>query len=244
MNTRFDKLKHAFREIGIANLVPGFYDDPAFLQAEQQVPSLLDAYAEYSVLAAAMDSETEVEQKVRRVVSFLSPLVAAHGENGKCMPTTLLVQRFLDAEGIWNFPQKGGVVVAFPDGSKLPPKEWDPTDCSEGTFGHTWNVAPPFIIDLTISKQFYSAAEQPYVEGDVFVKEVSTAPNSPFDEPPSATMQKLFPPFSVHLAQCSVAYYPYGTGGPTESFTEVTEPVLDGLTPVALFERFRRKQTV
>ena len=159
------------------------------------------------------------------------------------MPTTLLIQRFLDAEGIWNFPQKGGVVVAFPANSKLPPKELYPTDSTQGTFGHTWNVAPPFVIDLTISKQFYSDAEEVYIQGSVCAKEVSTAPKPPFSESPNAIMRRLFLPFCVQLAQCSVAYYPYGTGGPEESFAAATEPVLERLTPFALFERYRRKQT-
>lgn len=125
----------------------------------------------------------------------------------------------------------------------MPRHEFDPSEVRGGTNGHAWNVAPPFIIDLTISRQFYSSEQQPYVEGAVFVKEIVPAPTSPFDDhPPSAVMQKLFPPFSVRLGQCSIDYYPYGTGAPTEAFTEMLQPVLDGLTPFALFQRFRSEQ--
>ena len=45
----------------------------------------------------------------------------------------LLVQRFLDAEGVWNFPQKGGVVVNFPPESKLVPRVLEPTDVGQAT---------------------------------------------------------------------------------------------------------------
>jgi hypothetical protein len=155
------------------------------------------------------------------------------------MPTTLLIQRFLDAEGVWNFPQKGGAVVAFPTEAGLQAKEFEPIDNSQGTFGHTWNVAPPFVIDLTIAKQFYSLEQQPHIVSTVLAKETSPASDSPFVDLPIAAMQERFPPFSVSLGQCTISYFPYGTGGPTESFSELTQPVLDGLRPFAIFERYR-----
>ena len=89
MNTRFGELRNAFTQIGVNNLVPGFYDDPSFIQRELQLPTLLDCYAQYCHLAAATENQATIEQKIRRVVSFLSPLVAAHGLDGKCLPTTL-----------------------------------------------------------------------------------------------------------------------------------------------------------
>lgn len=107
MNTLFGELRNAFTQIGVNNLAPGFYDDPAFIQGERQLPTLLDSYAEYCRLAAATENQASIEQKIRGVVSFLSPLVAAHGLDGKCMPTTLLVQRFLDAEGHLELSSEG-----------------------------------------------------------------------------------------------------------------------------------------
>lgn len=137
------------------------------------------------------------------------------------------------------FSSDGGVVVNFPTGSHLPRHEFDPKHVRGGTNGHAWNVAPPFIIDLTISKQFYSSEQQPYVVGAVLANEISAAQTSPFDDPPSAVMQKLFPPFSMRLGPCSIDYFPYGIGGPNEEFTQMQQPVLDGLTPFVLFQRFR-----
>ena len=240
MKARLLSLQQSFKSIGISNFIPGFYDDPSFVKAEQQSPTLLDSYAEYCVLAAAEESSTEIKKRIVRLVSFLSPLIAAQRRNGRCLPTTLLVQRFLDAEGVWNFPQKGGVVVNFPSESKLVPKVLEPTDVGGDTFGHAWNVAPPFIIDLTIARQFYSSTEEAYISGNLLAEEVATAPISLFSEHPSLTIQRLFPPFSVSLAQCSISYYPYGTGGPTESFAAMMEPMLDELTPFDLFQRFGR----
>ncbi|MGC2658348.1 MAG: hypothetical protein WA324_10375 [Bryobacteraceae bacterium] len=238
MNSRLRELQKVFIDLGVTRIVPGFYDDPAFIEAEQQLPELLDFYGEYCVLAAEEENRSETEERVVRLVSFLSPLLAEEGRNGRCLPTTLLVQRFLDAEGVWNFPQKGGVVVSFPSKSVLPPKVFEPTDVREGTYGHAWNVAPPFIIDLTIARQFYSSAEKRYISGNLLVSEVAAAPESAFSEFPSDQIQSLFPPFTVALAQCSISYYPYGTGGPLERFAEMKEPVLDGLTPFNLHQRF------
>jgi hypothetical protein len=77
MNARFGGLQSVFGKLGIVSLVPGFYDDPAFLEAERLMPTLLDVYAEYCVLAAATEDQTKNEEKILRVVSFLSPLITA-----------------------------------------------------------------------------------------------------------------------------------------------------------------------
>ncbi len=129
----------------------------------------------------------------------------------------------------------------FPPESKLAPKVLKPTeiDMNGNTFSHVWNVVPPFIVDLTISRQFYSSAEKTYITGDLLVKEAATAELlSPFPEQPSETIQRLFSRFSAPLAHCSISYYPYGTGGPTERFVEMVMPILDELKPFDLFQRF------
>jgi hypothetical protein len=154
----------------------------------------------------------------------------------------LLVQRFLDAEGVWNFPHKGGVVVHFPPESRLLPKIFEPRDVEGDTFGHTWNIARPFVIDLTIAKQFYTPAEQTHISGILLAKDVATEAEPAFSDngPPSDTIRTLFPPFSVPLDHCSISYYPYGTGGPIEAFAEMTEPVLNGFSPFDLYSSFGR----
>jgi hypothetical protein len=126
-------------------------------------------------LAAADDLDREsAEEHILRVTAFLSSLPAAEKGDGRCMPTTLLLQRFLDEEGIWNFPQKGGMVVQFPGESMLRPKLLPPQSVSGGTYGHAWTVAPPFrVIDLTITRQFYTPAEQAYISGNLLAKHVA-----------------------------------------------------------------------
>jgi hypothetical protein len=177
----------------------------------------------------------------------LSPLIAAQGRDGRCLPTTLLLQRFLDGEGVWNFPQKGGVVVRFPTESKLPPKIFEPLDGETGTFGHAWNIAPPFVIDLTIAKQFYTSAQETHISGFVLlVRNTATEAKPAFSEHglPSARIRELFPPFSVRLDQCLISYYPYGTGGPVEKFSEVKEPLLNGLRPFDLYRIFSQRKAI
>jgi hypothetical protein len=239
MTTRFDQLRQVFTDIGVSHLIPGFYDDPAFITAERQMPDLLNLYAEYSLLAAPKENSEEIACKIRRVISFLAPLVEAHGLDGKCMPTTLLLQRFLDKEGVWNFPQIGGAVVHFPQDSGLQEHSFEPTSCDGGTYGHSWTIAPPFIIDLTITKQFYSPEEQQHVQGFILTTDRSTPPPTPFVAPPEEHIQREFPSFSVSLGTSTIAYYPYGIGGPTETFEAIQHPVLDGLAPYLLFQRFR-----
>lgn len=76
MSARLLQLQQAFRDIGVSSLVPGFYDDPAFVEAEQQFATLLDVYTEYCVLAAAEQSFMEIKNRIVRLVSFkvyLSP---------------------------------------------------------------------------------------------------------------------------------------------------------------------------
>jgi hypothetical protein len=221
------------------------------LEAEKVNPSLLDDYAEYCILATTDDAYRESAEKgILRVTSFLSPLLAAEKSDGRCMPTTLLLQRFLDGEGIWNFPQKGGVVVQFPPESMLRPKLLQPQNATGGTYGHACTVAPPFrVVDLTIARQFYTPAEQGYISGDLMAKDVTAETEPVFREcgEPGEMIRSLFSPFTASLTPCTISYYPYGTGGPTETFAEMNNPILKSLRPLDLYQAFlewKREQPV
>ncbi len=60
---------------------------------------------------------------------------------------------------------------------------------------------------------------------------------------PSDNIRSLFPPFTTSLISCTVSYCPYGTGGPTEAFAEMKNPLLGGLRPFDLYQRFLKWKT-
>lgn len=186
--------------LGITSLVPGFYDAPAFLEAEKSNQTSLDDYAEYCVLATAEDTDREsTERRILRVASFLSPCLAAEPGDGRCVPSALLLQHFLDQQGVWNFTQSGAVMVQFPLESILRPKLFSPENVPGGTYGHAWIVAPPFrVVDLTISRQFYTPHQQRYMSGDLIASDVElrAEPISSEYKEPSKKIRSLFPPIS------------------------------------------------
>ena len=70
---------------------------------------------------------------------------------------------------------------------------------------------------------------------------------NPSQGEPNEKFRSLFPPFTTSLIPCNVSYYPYGTGGPSETFAEMRHPVLDGQKPFDLYQRFlefKRKRAV
>ena len=238
MTDRKSQLEAAFIRIGVTELKPGFYDDPAFMAAERINPSLLNEYAEYC-LEISKDAAylSRARGVVQRVVAFLYPLTVADNSAGQCMPTSLLVSRFLEAEGIWNFVVKGGVIVWFPG---LAPKVMEPQDAKGGTYGHSWVVAPPFeIVDLTISRQHYAPDQQREIDG--YLLSELAAPEDPYPFPqgePEITIRSRFRPIKTELGYVSISYVPYGIGGPEESFETMRKPILRGLSPFELYKRF------
>jgi len=247
MSARRDELEAAFRSIGVVRLEPGFFDEPAFLKEEENIKAngigLLDFYAEYCLETAVGEGYLEnARAVVNKVKAFIGPLLAEENRDGRCMPATLLISRFLEVEGIWNFIVKGGVVVRFPTESKLAPKILEPEDGHGGTFGHTWIVAPPFdVIDLTISRQFYSPKQLGIITDDVVQERVDIEIDTmfPSHQTLSETFKERFCPRRATINGCTISYVPYGIGGPNESFPNMGQPVLGGYTPFELYKRFK-----
>jgi hypothetical protein len=247
MSDRRHELETYFQTLGVCTIKPGFFDDPAFLAAETAAGDngLLQLYAEYCLLAAVDQPYLDNARRIiQRLASFMSPLLVEEGRNGRCMPATLLISRFLELEGIWNFSVKGGVVVRFPVKSGLSPKEIEPLEVNVpgGTYAHYWVCAPPFaIVDLSITRQFYTPEEQQFLKRDLLEDHVSRETEQLFSglEQLSEQFRKTFPATRVEHDGCSISYVPIQIGGPGESFVAMPEPVLRGFRGFDLYKHFK-----
>jgi hypothetical protein len=158
---------------------PGFYDDPAFIAAERDDPTLLEAYAGYVESLPISEQYAErVRATVAKTASFLSARLKEDGRLGACIDMSTAVSRFLERQGVWNYMVTGAVTVSFPTSSRLPSRHFWPMGSGPSTPGaaaaHAWVRAPPFgVVDLTL-------ASQPYADGEErFLPEVVIAENVP-----------------------------------------------------------------
>lgn len=159
-----EALEATFMRLGCRDLVPGFYNDKAFLKAEQREPELLDRYAEY-VLARGQDADVDVEGVVRTTCDFLFTALCRHGRLGACIDISTLVSEFLGRQRVWSFVATGGARVDFPK-VHSPELRMSPITAPDNpaSTGHAWVVAPPFqVLDLTIFLQPYPPSVLSYV---------------------------------------------------------------------------------
>ena len=136
---------------------PGFYDDPAFLAAEQADPTFLNRYARF---AQQRPRDEEYEARVRRVVPQIAGILhrelEAEGRLGACVDMSMVLSRILDAEHIWNYEVKGSLTLTFPRSVRRNPIYFWPIDTGETRDGQVWVSAPPYdVVDVTIRQQPY-----------------------------------------------------------------------------------------
>jgi len=146
---------------------PGFYDEPTFLAAEREDPTLLEAYAAH-VDALALDAGYihRAEETIRRTASFLVDELRADGRKGACVDMSMTLSRFLERQGIWNYIVKGACSLTFGRETGIKPKHFWPITVgpSASVAAHVWVKAPPFkVLDLTLPFQPYSAGEERYL---------------------------------------------------------------------------------
>jgi hypothetical protein len=91
------------RKLGIGTAKPGFYDDPKFLAAEKNDPTLLEAYADF---VESMDFEaaylTSAERCIEYTARFLYERLVSDGRKGACIDASCVLSRFLERQGVWN----------------------------------------------------------------------------------------------------------------------------------------------
>lgn len=142
---------------------PGFYDEPAFIAAEERDPRLLEAYAAHVDQLQFDDGYLRYARaRVRETTAFIVDRLWKDPRRGACVDVSLVLGRFLERQGVWNYGVRGAVAVSFPPKSRLRPYQMR----RQGDVpGHVWLRAPPFrIVDLTIALQDYSNGEERHLQ--------------------------------------------------------------------------------
>jgi hypothetical protein len=137
---------------------PGFYDDPAFLAAEQRDASLLDAYAGYiDELSFDADYLSYARARVVASAKFLHQRLIADGRKGACVDMSQMLSRFLEQQGVWNYIVKGAAAVyPAPHTGISAAFHWlyDSQADKQSVAPHAWVCAPPCnVVDLTLGRQ-------------------------------------------------------------------------------------------
>lgn len=144
------------RQLGVDTTLFGFYDQPAFLAAEQHDGTFLEQYALWvQTRPRTADYDARVRDIVPRLAELLADLFEREDMQHSCVHVSSMMSRILDRLGIWSFGLKGSMIaeVAREDlwrGQSI----CDIPDFPGAELGHSWVVAPPFvIIDGTIRLQ-------------------------------------------------------------------------------------------
>ena len=158
-------------ELNIDLTRPGFYDEPAFVEAEKADPRLLNAYAAH-VRELPLDEGylRYARDRVTESSAFLFEKLKQDGRKGACVDVSQVLMRFLERQGVWSYMVKGAVTLIFPD-STIPEYHfyWETGQRSNAVAPHMWLTAPPFkIVDLTLGLQEYEHGEGRFL-GEPFV---------------------------------------------------------------------------
>lgn len=151
----FERLEKGFKSFKISPLSPAFYDHSNFIRAEQQDPTLLDAYASYVLQRPrSEDYERHVREVVPEIARVFHKSLIENGRLGACVDISGLILRTLEAEGVWAYMTKGSLTISYPENSGISNDYFYSIDQGEFTAGHSWVVAPPFdIIDVSVQLQ-------------------------------------------------------------------------------------------
>lgn len=155
--------------LGIDTSKPGFYNDPAFLEAEKKDPTLLMCYANFVDELALPDSYLGgAEQVLRATVAYFEAELRADGRKGACIDAAMVMSTCLNSLGVWNYAVKGALRVDLnPNLGSAPAYFWPLVGSrNPAQTGHAWVVAPPFrIIDATIHLQPYLNGQERHILG-------------------------------------------------------------------------------
>jgi hypothetical protein len=154
---------HRLAALALDRSRPGFYDEPAFIAAERRDPRLLEVYAGHVDGLQFDDGYLRYARaRVRATTAFLFERLWEDPRRGACVDVWLVLGRFLERQGVWNYGVRGAVAISFPPKSRLRPYHMR----RHGDVpGHVWLCAPPLrIVDLTIALQEYSNDEARHLQ--------------------------------------------------------------------------------
>lgn len=244
-------MNESWRQLGIRNFRPGFYDDPEFRIAENNIfPNLLDVYAEYVATARFPQSYVaKAKRIVPEICDFLFEQLVESRSRGECLDVSQLLSRFLDEEGIWNFVVAGGFRVQIRQNESssavysFPPRENRELHIFEG---HGWVVAPPYrLVDLTAWLQNYPEDLLPTQIGPILREDVLGLNIELFPEYPRRSAYAAgFSTFGIEDRDAVIQYTPYATRPSPESLKNLTKPEFaGGRVPLDLFRQWTEKRT-
>ncbi|MEM4988468.1 hypothetical protein V8G57_13810 [Collimonas sp. H4R21] len=177
------RLEQKFSSLGIPFDTPGFYDHPAFLEAEHKDPRFLEMYARY--VEARMYSGSYIANaapKITAAATALEAAVAADGRLGACVDASGMLGRMLDRLGVWNYVAKSTLTITFPRASALHPRYFWAVDAGDFIAPHAIVVAPPFgVVDVTVRHQHYDAGQAAHIPSPILANEWGSAKWTPED---------------------------------------------------------------
>jgi hypothetical protein len=265
-----EALEELFTSLGIDFHDAGFYDLPSFLAVEKKNAAFLENYAEY-VDRQQYPTEylDKVRRVVPAMAQFVYHHLREEGRLGACIDVSGMVTRMLDREGIWSYAVGGGATIEFPSSSGIVPSHFGFIGGQSRIAGHMWVRVPPFaVLDITLPAQPWDRARLPFFNSFV-MSEVSraTAPTveqlvdmnaieqwilsngrSPTTRdifrlvPRLGPFMERFPTFSVRADPITVSYAPTKIGGTIKPLEGMTEPHLNGYSPLELYQEFKRER--
>ena len=171
-----EHLEKTFSEHKININNPGFYNDPAFIAAEQADPRFLQNYGFY-VLNRTYDDDylLYVERILPQIAQILFSELKVDGRLGACGDMSTCLMKILELHGIWSVVVTGAFNAVFPDPQITERYFWhfdDPEDIFHQIPGHVWLHCPPYmVVDLTIKLQPYKQMQDKYLTDFVLQKD-------------------------------------------------------------------------
>lgn len=172
-------LQKIFREHKISIKNPGFYNDPAFIVAENADPKFLQTYGFY-VLNKKYDDDylLYVERVLPQIAQVLFTELKNDGRSGACVDMSTCLMKILELHGIWSVAVTGAFNAVFPDPQITERNFWhldDPQNPCRPMPGHAWLHCPPYmVVDLTIKLQPYTQGQEKYLTDFVLQKDYNT----------------------------------------------------------------------
>jgi hypothetical protein len=172
------EIEEHLRSLGVGSLVPGFYDDPAFVAAEVVCPTLLEEYAEY---VNARSYSPEYLARARSIVlescEFLFRRLSKDGRMGACVDVSMVLSRMLERLGLWNYMVRGCLTVKFNNRTRHGSRHFALISRQQNRAApHAWVVVPPFrVVDVTISLQPFDIDERELLPAYVAAENVGNS---------------------------------------------------------------------
>jgi len=171
----FENIRDDFKANGIATDAPGFYDHPAFIEAQLTNPGYMNNYAKF-VLSKNYSEEylDFVAPKIKFVCDVFYQELLNDGRLGACADMSKVLSKILDRLGVWNYSVNGALTTTFPESSGIPKSYYWPIDIDPEMAGHVWVFAPPFtVIDITIGQQPMDPDSRKHIPDFVYSRESS-----------------------------------------------------------------------